>query len=125
MALPLLGIALRVGVGAARAGARAGAGSQGIAFSVESTMTSASILAFVAGNVRSDVNSIGNRLTDTLKADTPKDTGRARRGWKRKNTASGFQITNRVDHIGALNEGSSSQAPRNYVGRSIRSTQIK
>lgn len=109
----------------ARAGVRAGSASRGIAFSVQSDLTSRSLLSFVANNIAQDVNTLGNDLQDSLKADTPRRTGEARRGWRKSNTRSGFRITNRVDHIGALNEGHSKQAPRNYVGRTIRSTQIK
>ena len=123
MALPLLGIAARVVVGGIARGAR---GGSSIAFSVaQNDLAGGAVLKHVLPLIRADVNGIGTSLHTTLKADTPKATGEASRGWRRKNTQDGFTIRNTVDHIGALNEGSSKQAPRDYVGKTIRKTQIK
>ena len=128
MALPLLGIAVRGAItqGVLRAGRTVQASGQNIAFSViRNDLAGGRVLNYLQPEVRRDVNGIATSLHSSLKADTPKATGQASRGWRRKNTQTGFEITNTVDHIGALNEGSSKQAPRNYVGKTIRNTQIK
>lgn len=124
MALPLLGIAARVAMGSARAVAR---GGTNIAFNVaRNDLAGGRILRDLLPQIRSDVSGIATDVHDTLRADTPKDTGTASRGWRRKDAADGgFTIRNTVEHIGSLNEGSSKQAPRDYVGKTIRNTQIK
>ena len=54
-------------------------------------------------------------MVQSLVEETPIDTGEARRGWKIVKTESGFRITNDVDYINELNEGSSQQAPSNFI----------
>lgn len=80
---------------------------------------------WLMSNIRKDVQNIGDSLTAELKAKTPIDTGRARKGWRVRHTGNTFRVRNDVEHIGALNQGHSKQAKRGYVERTIRSTQIK
>lgn len=56
-----------------------------------------------------------HELRDQLAAATPVDTGEAMQGWE----IEGDSIVNRVDHIGALNNGSSKQAPQHFVERTL------
>lgn len=56
-------------------------------------------------------------LVTALKEATPVDTGEARNGWH----VEGNSIVNNVEHIGMLNEGSSSQAPAHFVERTLLS----
>jgi hypothetical protein len=58
---------------------------------------------------------------DTLQVVTPVDTGEARRGWKSlkvfrrgRELVDGF-IKNDVEHITALNNGHSKQAPKYFI----------
>jgi len=58
--------------------------------------------------------------TDTLRVVTPVDTGEARAGWETEKTKDkhGFVealILNPVEHISALNNGHSRQAPRYFI----------
>lgn len=85
----------------------------------------AGIDQWLRNSIRKDVQNLGDSLNANLKSTTPKDTGNARKGWTVRHKGDEFTIRNRVDYIGALNEGSSRQAPKDYVGRTIRSTQIK
>jgi len=63
--------------------------------------------------------------TEQLKIVTPVDTGEARRGWKNKKYTSiltGAQaglITNEVEHIEYLNQGSSKQAPKYFIEQTL------
>jgi len=50
-----------------------------------------------------------------LKVATPIDTGEARDGWHREKDA----IVNRVDHISHLNKGTSKQAPKYFIERTL------
>ena len=56
-----------------------------------------------------------NQIVTDLRAATPVDTGEARDGWY----ATRNSIENDVDHIDALNAGSSQQAPSHFVERTI------
>lgn len=66
---------------------------------------------------------IENRVefaTQSLKVVTPKDTGRASKGWKNKTYkgADGYldgSINNDVEYISYLNNGHSKQAPRYFI----------
>lgn len=59
------------------------------------------------------LDSIVKRLADA----TPVDTGEAAAGWSHN----GKQITNDVEHIERLNEGSSQQAPSFFVEKTVLS----
>jgi len=50
-----------------------------------------------------------------LKLATPVDTGEARDGWK----INGTSLENAVEHIEALNDGSSPQAEKKFVERTL------
>ena len=60
-------------------------------------------------------------ITQRLHDATPKDTGRAARGWYTYNTPYGFQIQNDVHYIDLLNEGHSKQAPARFVENELTS----
>lgn len=62
-------------------------------------------------NVRS------RQLVSRLKEATPVDTGRARDGWHYDNR----QIQNAVEYVDHLNKGSSKQAPRYFVEKTLLS----
>ena len=65
---------------------------------------------------------LGPKLTTNLKMATPIDKGRARNGWNLTMGRRGFKIRNKVEYIGALNEGHSRQAKKEYVGTTIDRT---
>ena len=90
-----------------------------------SGISSTDIVQDITNDVKKDVISLGDSLLVDVKRTTPKDKGKARNGWQIKHSPTGFKIENRVEYIGPLNEGSSKQAPRDYVGKIIRKTQIK
>ena len=58
-----------------------------------------------------------NELIEALRNATPIDTGEARAGWHQ--TKKG--ITNDVEHIDKLNEGTSKQAPPYFIERTLLS----
>ena len=57
---------------------------------------------------------VGDLIAELKKA-TPVDTGEARDGWHQE----GNRIVNHVDHIDALNSGSSVQAPTHFIEQTI------
>jgi hypothetical protein len=78
--------------------------------------------------IEKEVNEIGtqhshqmiDKATLELRTVTPIDTGEARSGWVNKKTKDLLgnkvgTITNPVDHITALNDGHSQQAPRFFI----------
>ena len=64
--------------------------------------------------VRKIRNTAGN-IIDELRASTPIKTGRARGGWDYHLIKNGFRVYNNVPYIRKLNDGSSRQAPRNFI----------
>jgi hypothetical protein len=54
-------------------------------------------------------------LTTDLRIATPVDTGLAQSSWKSRKTSLGFTVTNDVEYIDRLNEGSSQQAPAFFI----------
>ncbi len=58
-----------------------------------------------------------SKLVDLLKVATPVDTGEARDNWR----ATKNRIENDVEHIGALNKGSSTQAPKHFIETTVLS----
>lgn len=61
-------------------------------------------------------------LRSQLVPRTPIDKGRARAGWKERNSLKGYDIENRVPYIGALEKGRSKQAPNGFVDQSVSAT---
>ncbi len=55
------------------------------------------------------------KLLTTLKDKTPIDTGEAREGWKLSGSGDKRIISNDVEHLRYLNEGSSRQAPSHFI----------
>lgn len=56
-----------------------------------------------------------SKLVDALKEATPVDTGNARDNWK----IEGNSIVNEVEYIEYLNQGSSVQAPQNFIEKTL------
>ena len=62
--------------------------------------------------------SIVNKAVDALKNKTPVDTGEARDGWHIDERGN---IANNVEHIAALNDGHSNQAPTHFIESTVLS----
>lgn len=83
------------------------------------------------GEMSSDFGSFIEDLEKNLTAQTPKESGRAKRGWKVLNKPdlstndNGAVIENRVPYIGVLDSGSSRQAPDGIVEPAIRRTNAR
>lgn len=58
-----------------------------------------------------------DELVKDLRDNTPVDTGHARDSW----AVSGDAIVNTADYIGILNQGSSKQAPSNFIEATVLS----
>lgn len=77
----------------------------------------------IKGNLLKEYLEARNKLADkvidkslsALKEETPVDTGKARDGWVRK----GNTIENPVEYISHLNEGSSQQAPKYFIEKTL------
>jgi hypothetical protein len=55
-------------------------------------------------------------LLKSLKEATPVDTGKASAGWKlRKLSKHKYALENNVEYVEYLNQGSSAQAPKNFI----------
>ena len=67
--------------------------------------------------LESEKRKMGLVLVEKLRAATPEDTGRARDGWKYQNGA----ISNDVEYIDSLNQGTSKQAPSYFIERTLLS----
>lgn len=62
-------------------------------------------------------------LQRALMLKTPKDTGRAARGWVATTPSTPYEhgvVENNVEYIGKLNDGHSKQAPAGFVEASIQ-----
>ena len=81
----------------------------------------------IMSDIEAAVDRLGKDILKNLRPATPYKDGGARRGWKFKNAKYGWKIRNRVEYIGALNEGSSSQSNprRNWVQSTIKGTDLK
>ena len=63
---------------------------------------------------------VAEALRDEIVRRTPVDTGKARRGWRVVELAGGnIRVSNRVDYVQYLEDGSSKQAPRGFQSQSI------
>lgn len=66
------------------------------------------------------ISEIAQDTLDVAVKNTPIDEGRARAGWRRENTGTGFRIANRVPYIDLLEKGRSKQAPNGILGPTVR-----
>lgn len=86
----------------------------------------------VRSNVNRTLGSEVRRLSDAVfkevRANTPVDTGRARKGWRRQVSDRSFEITNAVPYVPVLDQGrhmtsrgmrGSNQAPKGIIGPSL------
>jgi hypothetical protein len=66
-----------------------------------------------------EIEDVANKMAldifGDLVLETPVDTGEARNGWTLDDSADVIVVENRVEHIGALNNGHSGQAPAGFV----------
>lgn len=77
----------------------------------------------VRGNLKKEIQEAYDKavlkkkrvVLEALKAATPVDTGEAAAGWY----ISGNSIENDVSHIEALNNGTSQQAPKHFIERTL------
>jgi len=77
----------------------------------------------IKGDIRKEFENASKKIKDDifaktitdLKANTPVDTGEAREGWIRDKDT----IINNVDHIEFLNKGSSQQAPKYFIEKTV------
>ncbi|MFN9476473.1 hypothetical protein [Acidovorax sp.] len=58
------------------------------------------------------IQALGEETFQVMHDRTPIDTGKARKGYSLKVNTDGFDVTNYEDHIVALDEGHSQQAPQ-------------
>lgn len=92
----------------------------------------------VMQQVQREIGKVADRIAERIfqeaKIHTPIDKGRARRGWKKKqsrNPSTGnfvekeIRITNRVPYIGLLERGRSKQRPRGIVRPTIEAFKRK
>lgn len=66
-------------------------------------------------NTENYKDKISNSLLNDLKKATPVDTGFARDSWK----YTGKSIENTADYIDDLNRGTSTQAPTNFIEKTV------
>lgn len=64
---------------------------------------------------RANLRTQSEKLKEDLVAATPVDTGFARSEWKTLNKGNSVEISNDAPYIKYLNEGSSKQAPANFI----------
>lgn len=61
------------------------------------------------------------QVTTIARDKTPVRSGRARAGWKSRDTRQGFEVKNTVPYIEQLEKGRSKQAPRGILKPTVRS----
>lgn len=66
------------------------------------------------------ISDIANQTKSIAEKQTPIDTGRARRGWSKREIVNGYAIENAVPYIGFLEKGRSKQAPRGILKPTVR-----
>ena len=66
------------------------------------------------------IEKVSDDIVVVARDKTPIRLGKARRGWKKRRTARGAVIENRVIYIDKLEQGSSRQAPTGIVGPTLR-----
>ena len=84
--------------------------------------TMRSLKAAVVSEISKGVKATTTKVIENLKKSTPVDTGRARDGWKGHVKGNIAEVTNDVEYIDHLNNGSSSQAPRFFIEKAILET---
>tara|TARA_R100000234_G_scaffold99949_1_gene68692 strand:- start:289 stop:591 length:303 start_codon:yes stop_codon:yes gene_type:complete len=70
--------------------------------------------------IDSFIRDLSNQTIRVARQNTPIDTGRARKGWSKSNTRSGFEVENSVPYIGFLEKGHSKQAPKGILKPTVR-----
>lgn len=77
------------------------------------------------------LNSFADEVLDVAKANTPIDTGKARRGWRKRRSRNGYNIDNRVPYVGLLDfdpglkRPRSRQAPQGIIKPTVKSVRLK
>lgn len=76
------------------------------------------------------LNTFADEVLETAKANTPIDTGKARRGWRKRRSRKGFNIDNRTPYVGLLDfdpglkRPRSKQAPRGIIKPTVESVRL-
>lgn len=73
--------------------------------------------------VKDLVSRVARETEIAARQNTPIKTGRARKAWRRQETAKTFTVENSVPYIERLEAGASKQAPRGIIGPTL--TQVK
>ena len=84
-----------------------------------------SALSKIDKNIETEVERVAVIVEEAVKKFTPIKSGRARRGWSKKETFQGFNVNNKVPYIGRLEEGYSKQAPKGIIGPTLREIKRK
>ena len=76
-------------------------------------------------DIEEDLDSLTDYFLQQLKAHTPVQSGRAKRGWRKANSpdiSKGKEalVVNRVPYIGELDAGKSRQAPNGIVAPAMK-----
>jgi len=75
----------------------------------------------IKGSLEEDFQKELRKAFNAVKEATPVDTGKARDGWRLQGT----KIINDVDYIEELNGGSSKQAPKHFIEKTVLSLGYK
>ena len=76
------------------------------------------------------LNTFADNVLTVAKSNTPIDTGKARRGWRKRKSRNGYNIDNRVPYVGLLDfdpglrRPRSRQAPRGIIKPTVESTRL-
>ena len=77
------------------------------------------------------LNDFAEDVLKEAKANTPIDTGKARRGWRKRRSRNGYNIDNRTPYVGlldfdpSLKRPRSRQAPRGIIKPTVESVRLK
>ena len=77
------------------------------------------------------LDGFADNVLNVAKANTPIDTGKARRGWRKRRSRNGYNIDNRVPYVGLLDfdpglkRPRSRQAPQGIIKPTVKSVRLK
>ena len=77
------------------------------------------------------LDGFADNVLNVAKANTPIDTGKARRGWRKRRSRNGYNIDNRTPYVGLLDfdprlgRPRSKQSPRGIIKPTVESTRLK
>tara|TARA_X000001382_G_scaffold55681_1_gene38143 strand:- start:1096 stop:1413 length:318 start_codon:yes stop_codon:yes gene_type:complete len=76
------------------------------------------------------LDNFANDVVKTAKSNTPVDTGKARRGWRKRRSRNGYNIDNRTPYVGlldfddSLGRPRSRQAPDGIIKPTVKATRL-